>query len=150
MVNPVERLRDFLTKDQEEAVTQAVQKAEEACGVEFRVAIIQARGRDLMKLAARIYRRLGVGKGTQKPGLLVLVLPVRREFVLWGDEKVNAAISEEEWRRARDAAIPLFKEGKNAPAIIAMLQELAKSLAPEFPPRPGVPGKLPDKPVRLD
>ena len=87
MVNPVERLRDFLTKDQEEEVTTAVQKAEAVCGVEFRVAVIQARGRDLMKLAARAYRRLGIGKTTQKPGLLVLVLPVRREFVIWGDEK---------------------------------------------------------------
>jgi uncharacterized membrane protein len=97
MVNKKEHYRDFFGEADKAAVTKAVQEAERGCGVEFRVAIAHSRQKDTLRLASSIYKKLGVGKTTDEPGLLVLLLPARREFVLWGNEKVNQAISQEEW-----------------------------------------------------
>jgi uncharacterized membrane protein len=149
MVKLPEHVHKFFTEADALAVTEAVQEAESLCAVEFRVAVAHSRQKDTMKLASRIYRKLGIGKATDEPGLLVLLLPARREFVLWGNDKVNQAISQEKWCAAKDAAIPLLAGGRQVEAVRAMLQMLVKALAHAFPPGKIEADELPDKPVEI-
>lgn len=144
------KVAGFFTKDQQEAIKEAVREAESKVGVEFKVAVARARGRNLLKLASRVYRKLEVGAATRRPGVLVLVLPARREFVIWGSEQVNAAISQEEWCQARDAAVPLFRDGKSLEAVQAMLRQLVKALLPEFPPVADAKSEIGDEPTSVD
>jgi uncharacterized membrane protein YgcG len=149
-IHPKEHLKHFFAKDEEADITRAVQEAEKTCGVEFRVAIAHASHRDVHKLAARVFKHLGIAKASpDHPGVLVLVLPVRDEFVLWGNKRVHEALAAGHWERARDAAIPLFKEGRNKDAITTILQMLSQTLAQTFPPVPGAVshGAQADKPI---
>jgi uncharacterized membrane protein len=149
MVKPREHVEKFFTEADKRAVVKAVQEAEHGCAVEFRVAVAHSKQKDIMRLASSIYKKLGIGKTKDEPGLLVLLLPARREFVLWGNEKVNQAISQEKWCAARDAAVPLLLVDKRVEAVRTVLMMLSKELAKVFPPAKKEVDELPDKPVEI-
>ena len=149
MVKPREHVEKFFTEADKEAVVKAVQGAEHDCAVEFRVAVAHSRQKNIMRLASSIYNRLGMGKTKNEPGLLVLLLPARREFVLWGNERVSQALSQEHWCAARDAAIPLLIENKRAEAVRGVLAMLSSELAGAFPPAEHDVDELPDSPIEI-
>lgn len=149
MVKHHPKVKTFLSDEDKRAVTDAINSAEARVGVEFRVAVAHSRQRDLFKLARNVYGKLQIGKAKNRPGVLLLILPARRVFILFGSEETSKALTNVGWERARDGIVSSFREGRHAYGIRVALSSLAEDLSMHFPPRPDLPEELPDQPVEM-
>src|SRR5579864_5384699 len=74
-----------------ERVRQAIAAAEHQTSVRVRVSLAPFFWGDVRKAAERAFTRLG------RHGVLILVVPSRRKFVVLGDEDIHAKVGQEFW-----------------------------------------------------
>jgi uncharacterized membrane protein len=116
-----------------ELVLKAIERAEATTTGQIRVSIAPHFWGDVHKAAHRAFHRLGMTHSPERNGVLVFVVPSRREFSIIGDRAIHEKVGQEFWDRVRDAISRRIRDGNLTDGIIHGIEEAGKELAAHFP-----------------
>lgn len=121
------------TDTQQEAIVQAIHKAEQNTSGEIRVHIDQKCSDDPVKRAIQVFQKLGMQKTALRNGVLIYLALNDRKLAIIGDEGINKLIPEHFWEDERDMMISHFKNGQFTEGLVKGIYMVGEQLEAFFP-----------------
>jgi uncharacterized membrane protein len=127
-------------------VREAVEAAERRTSAEIVVSIAPFFLGRVWQAVRRAFARLGIAQTSGRNGVLVFVVPSRRQVVVLADDGTVAQIDRSVWRDAADQIAAAFARGHGTAGLIDGIDRLARALGEPFPHRRADVNELPDQP----
>jgi uncharacterized membrane protein len=125
--------RQFLRRLDAPAVEQAIARAETRTSGEVRVSIARFFVGNSRRLAERAFRRLGVHATRDHNGVLLLIVPSRREVVVLGDAAIHARVGDVFWSEIAARVSTCFRAGRFTEGVVEAVDAIGEALARHFP-----------------
>ena len=91
-------LTDFLSKDDQTRITDAITMAEKRTSGEICVHITPKCGGDVMEAAEKKFNKLGLYKTERRNAVIIYVAYKSKKFAILGDEGINNVVPDDYWR----------------------------------------------------
>jgi putative membrane protein len=127
-------------------VREAVEEAERHTSAEIVVSIAPFFLGRVWPAAQRAFARLGVARTRGRNGVLVFVVPSRRQVIVLADEGATARIDPSVWRDAAAQIAAAFARGDGTAGLVEGIAFLARALSGPFPHARADVNELPDQP----
>ena len=131
-------------------VRAAIAAAEQHTSAELVVSIAPFFVGRIWPAARRAFARLGVARTQQRNGVLIFVVPARRQVVVLADQAAHARLAPAVWHEAADRIAAAFGRGEGTAGLVSGVEHLARALAGPFPHHRDDANELPDRPVVLE
>lgn len=123
----------FLTQNDEEAIVEAIQRAEKNTSGEIRVHIEKETSVATLERAMEVFRSLNMSATKDRNGVLIYVAVDSKKFAIYGDEGINEKVGTDFWNSTKDIMQNHFKKGNNKQAFIDGIKEAGTQLKKYFP-----------------
>jgi len=127
-------------------VQEAVEAAELRTSAEIVVSIAPFFLGRVWPAARRAFARLGIARTRGRNGVLVFVVPARRQVVVLADDGAVACIDPAIWRDAAARIAGAFARGHGTAGLVDGIERLARALSRPFPYERSDVNELPDAP----
>lgn len=124
---------DFLTKEDEQEVVNAIVLAEKRTSGEIRVHIENTTSIDPFERATTVFHELGMDKTELKNGVLIYLAVNDHKFVICGDKGINDVVEPDFWDCTRDIMRNHFKQGNFKQGLIDGILRAGEKLSTYFP-----------------
>lgn len=125
--------KEFLSKEDEQAIVAAIQEAELNTSGEIRIHIEATSKKDAFERAQEVFGELLMHKTEQRNGVLLYLAVDDHQFAICGDEGIDKVVADDFWDCTRDVMATNFKEGKFKKGIIAGILNAGEQLKQFFP-----------------
>ena len=139
------KIEEFLDKQEEEEVVEAIRKAEKKTSGEIRVHIEHTCKGDIWARAMEVFHLLKMDNTKEDNGVLIYVAVDDREFVIYGDKGINAVVPKDFWESTKEAIVAQFRKGDFKQGLIDGILRAGKELQEHFPWSEGNENQLSDK-----
>ena len=116
-----------------ERIVRAIVDAERNTSGQIRVSIAPRPWGSLRKAAEGAFKRLGMMRTPHRNGVLIFVVPSRREFVILGDVAIHERVGQEFWERVAAAMSDRIRHGDLTDGIVHGIEAAGAELAAHFP-----------------
>ncbi|MCK5808875.1 TPM domain-containing protein [bacterium] len=140
----METLREFFTKEDEQSILSAIQKAELKTSGEVRVRIEKSAEKDAMAVARKAFEFLGMRDTELHNGILFVLTLEDRTFTILGDDGINQKVPDDFWESVKNIVLEHFREGSFAAGLAEGIILAGQQLAEFFPYQEGDINELPD------
>jgi uncharacterized membrane protein len=123
----------FLTQNDEEAIVEAIQRAEKNTSGEIRVHIEKETSVATLERAMEVFHSLNMSATKDRNGVLIYVAVDSKKFAIYGDEGINEKVGADFWNSTKDIMQNHFKKGNNKQAFIDGIKEAGTQLKKYFP-----------------
>ncbi len=127
------RVEDFLTREEELEIVQAILEAEKNTSGEIRVHIESHTRLDHFERAKEVFHLLKMDNTKQENGVLLYVAVNDRKFVIYGDSGIDKVVPDTFWDSTKNAMETRFKEGNYKQGILDGVAMAGKELEAHFP-----------------
>jgi len=127
-------------------VRAAVEAAERRTSAELVVSIAPFFVGSVWSAAQRAFARLGVAQTSHRNGVLVFLVPARRQVVVLADAGALAQVEPSLWPETASRMAAACGRGDGTGGLIEGIERLADALSAPFPSGPGDVNELPDQP----
>lgn len=127
-------------------VREAVEAVERRTSAEIVVAIAPFFLGRVWTAARRGFERLGVAGTRARNGVLVFVVPARRQVVVLADDRALARIDPAIWSDAASRIAAACACGRGTEGLVDGIDSLSRALSGAFPYESGDVNELPDQP----
>ena len=131
----------FLSRLDRSKLEEAIREAETRTSAPIRVVVLPRVRGDLSKVAELTAARLGMTSRADRNGVLIVVIPARREFHVWGDRAIHEKEGDALWSSVARTISTHFRSSDFTAGLLAGIDELGRALAAHYPARPGNPGR---------
>jgi len=125
-------------------IERAIEAAEGITSGEIRVSISPWFWGSPERAADEAFTRLGMTETRERNGVLFLVVPSRRIFVVRGDRGIHERVGQDFWEEIASIMSSYFRRGQLTDGLIAGISMAAQRLAQHFPCSPGDIDELPN------
>lgn len=139
------RVEDFLSKEEEQNIVQAILEAEKNTSGEIRVHIEAQTRLEPIERAKEVFQMLKMGNTKEETGVLIYVAVNDKKFVIYGDSGIDRAVPDGFWDSTRDAIQSQFKKNNFKQGIIDGILRAGKELQTHFPWQQGDINELSDE-----
>ena len=138
--------RQFEQALDQDRIIEAIRAAEAGTSGEIRIAIAPRFFGSIERRSARAFRRLGMSRTRLHNGVLIFIVPSRREFRVLGDSAIHACVGQARWDQVAADLGRHFAAGRYTEGLVAAVATVGRELARHFPSAPGDnPDELPDE-----
>lgn len=127
-------------------VREAIEAAERRTSAEIVVSIAPFFIGRVWPAAQRAFARLRVAHTRHRNGVLIFVVPARRQVVVLADRGAHAQIDPSVWRETASRIAAAFGRGHGTAGLVAGIEHLADALGGPYPHERGDINELPDQP----
>ena len=127
----------FLTEQALTRIEAKISAAEKRTSAEIKVIIDSKGGKDLRKRARGLFKKYGLYKTAQRNGVLILVQPTIRKFLIYGDKGIHKNVGQGFWDEVRDTMLACFMENRHADGLSIGIHLIGEILARFFPHQEG-------------
>ena len=127
------KVEDFLTQQEEQAIVEAIIKAEKNTSGEIRVHIESTTDLDHYERALAVFEQLKMHETEQKNGVLIYLAVADKSFVILGDEGINSIVETGFWDKTKDVMVAQFKKGDFKQGLIDGILSAGNELKKHFP-----------------
>lgn len=124
---------DFLGKDSEKLIVNAISNAENRTSGEIRVHIESSCKSDVLDRAATVFKTLSMHKTKERNGVLFYLSVNDKKFAIIGDVGINAVVPPDFWDSTKELLISHFKKGEFTEGLLAGIELAGKHLKQYFP-----------------
>ncbi len=139
------RATEFLNKLQQEAIVDAIRKAEEKTSGEIRVFITRKEVQEPLTAAQEHFVEMGMAKTRERNGVLLFVAPRTRTFAIVGDSGIHARCGQDFWDGIAQELTAHFAQEDFSGGLLAAVDRTGTLLAQHFPPAKENPNELSDE-----
>ena len=126
------KVEDFLTASQEQAIVEAIRKAELLTSGEIRVHL-ESSCIDPISRAQELFHLLKMDNTKEENGILLYVAVDHKKFALIGDRGIHKQVGDDFWNAVRDVVLSRFRESEFQNGLIEGIELVGKKLAVYFP-----------------
>ncbi|MEI6864699.1 TPM domain-containing protein [Flavicella sp.] len=134
-----------LSKEEEQAVVNAIKEAELNTSGEIRVHIDPSSEKDTMDRAKEIFFELKMNETEAKNGVLFYLVVKEHRFAILGDSGIDEVVPSDFWNTTKELVISEFKKGDFATGLQLGIEEAGKRLREFFPYQSDDVNELPDE-----
>lgn len=127
------KLKNFLSKKDEEKIVAAISQAEKNTSGEIRVHIEAHTDEDHFEHALKVFEELEMHKTELRNGVLIYIAVNDHQFVILGDEGINKVVSNDFWEQTKEVMQAHFREGNFREGIVAGVLQAGDELKAHFP-----------------
>ena len=127
------KVEDFLTKEEEQEIVNAICMAEKNTSGEIRVHLEKTTSLDPYDRALEVFHELKMDETELQNGVLIYVAVKDRNFVICGDKGINDLVTYEFWNSTRDVIVSHFKNGNFKQGLIDGITKAGEQLKKYFP-----------------
>ena len=127
------KVEDFLTKEEEQAVVEAIRLAEMSTSGEIRVHIEIETSLDTFDRAKAVFHELKMDETELKNGVLIYVAVRNRSFIICGDKGINDLVPVDFWDCTKEIMASQFKGGNFKQGLIDGISNAGEQLKKYFP-----------------
>ncbi|WGF92899.1 TPM domain-containing protein [Aequorivita marisscotiae] len=146
------KVEDFLTKEEEAAIIEAIRKSEKNTSGEIRVHIEPSsvsaeepnKPIDAFDRAAEVFDMLNMANTKARNGVLIYVAVNDRTLVIMGDKGINDIVGQNFWESTKDIIINHFKNGHMKQGLVEGILKAGEQLKKHFPYQKDDKNELPD------
>lgn len=145
-------IRQFLDEEQLARIGRKVGECEKATSGEIRVVIREKKDwvarllrLSLRRLVVEEFYRLRMHKTRERTGVILYFLLEDRQFYIYGDKGIHAAVGQETWDRVAGEVAAAAREQNLCEGVLLGLGQIGAILAERFPIRPDDVDELPNE-----
>ena len=127
------KVEDFLTKEEEQAIVEAIRMAEKETSGEIRVHIEKTTSKVPYDRALEVFNELGMDATELKNGVLIYLAVKDQNFVICGDKGINDVVPADFWNSTKDTMATQFKSGNFKQGLIDGITKAGEQLKKYFP-----------------
>ena len=127
------KTEDFLTKEEEQEIVQAIVVAENNTSGEIRVHIEEHSEKSPLERAQEVFFKLEMEKTKDRNGVLFYVCVADKKFAIIGDEGINNVVDANFWNSTKEVVIANFKENQFKKGLIDGILKAGEQLKNYFP-----------------
>lgn len=124
---------EFLTKDEEQQIIDAIKKAEQQTSGEIRIHIEHHCDREPLERAARIFHELGMDQTELQNGVLIYVASEDHKAAVYAGKGIHKQVENEFWQDVLQLLIKDFKQDAYEQGIEKAIYKVGDKLAELFP-----------------
>ncbi|RVT77726.1 TPM domain-containing protein [Flavobacterium sufflavum] len=127
------KVEDFLTKEEEQEIVEAIRIAEKNTSGEIRVHIEKTTSLDAYDRAMEIFHELKMDETQLQNGVLIYLAVKDKTFVICGDKGINDVVGTDFWNCTRDAMVAQFKQNNFKQGLVDGILRAGEQLKKYFP-----------------
>ena len=127
------QVEDFLSKEDEQAIVEAIRVAEKNTSGEIRVHIEQTTSKVPFDRALEVFYDLKMNETQQQNGVLFYFAVADKSFAICGDKGINDLVSSDFWDCTKDKMVEQFKAGNFKQGIVDGILNAGEQLKKYFP-----------------
>ena len=127
------KVEDFLTKDEEAEIVEAIRLAEKNTSGEIRVHLEKQTSIAPIERAVEVFHELGMDATQLRNGVIIYVAVKSKQFAIYGDKGINEKVADDFWNCTKDIMLDHFKNGKNKQALVDGIHNAGEQLKKYFP-----------------
>lgn len=127
------KTEDFLTKQEEQEIVEAIVNAEQNTSGEIRVHIEENNTKPPVERAQEVFHDLGMDATQLKNGVLFYICMQTKSFAIIGDKGINEVVEPDFWNCTKDLVIQHFKKGAYKQGLVAGILRAGERLKLFFP-----------------
>lgn len=127
------KVEDFLTKEEEQEIVEAIRMAEKETSGEIRVHIEKTTSKVPYDRALEVFHDLGMDATELKNGVLIYLAVEDHNFVICGDKGINDVVPADFWDCTKDVIGNQFKSGNFKQGLIEGITRAGQQLQKYFP-----------------
>ena len=127
------KVEDFLSKEDEQEIVEAIRIAEKNTSGEIRVHIEKTTSLDAYDRAMEVFHELRMDETQLQNGVLIYLAVEDKTFVICGDKGINDIVSADFWDCTRDVMIAQFKQNNFKQGLIDGILRAGEKLKEHFP-----------------
>jgi uncharacterized membrane protein len=131
------KVEDFLTKEEEQEIVEAIRMAEKETSGEIRVHIEKTTSKVPFDRALEVFNELGMDATHLKNGVLIYLAIIDKAFVICGDKGIDELVSDDFWVSTKEAMAAQFKTGNFKQGLIDGITKAGLQLQKYFPYKEG-------------
>ncbi len=136
---------EFFSKDEENRIIQTIREAEKKTSGEIRVHLERNYEGSLLGSASRIFYMLGMEQTKNRNGVLIFIVPDKKEFAIFGDRGINEKVPANFWEEVRNAMQSHFWKAMFAEGVCQGVRLAGEKLKEHFPGTKDDKNELPDE-----
>ncbi len=138
-------VENFLSKEEEQDIVQAILEAEKNTSGEIRVHIEAHTKLDHIDRAKEVFQMLKMGNTKEENGVLIYMAVHDKKFAIYGDRGIDKVVPDDFWDSTRDAIQAQFKKNDFKQGILYGILKAGKELQTHFPWQQGDTNELSDE-----
>ena len=127
------KVEDFLTKDEELQIVNAIQLAEKNTSGEIRIHLEKTTSMAHYDRALEVFTSLGMHQTVQQNGVLIYVAVADKQFVICGDKGIHDKVPANFWDDTKNAIQKQFKTGNFKQGLVDGILKAGEQLQKHFP-----------------
>ena len=127
------KVEDFLSKEEEQEIIDAIRSAELNTSGEIRVHIEKTSKTDASNRALEVFHYLKMDNTKEQNGVLFYVAVADKTFVIYGDKGINDVVPKDFWDSTKDIMQSHFKLGNFKQGLVESILKAGKELEKHFP-----------------
>jgi uncharacterized membrane protein len=127
------KVEDFLTKEEEQEIVEAIRMAEKETSGEIRVHIEKTTSKVPFDRALEVFHLLKMDETQLKNGVLIYLAVKDKAFVICGDKGIDDLVSDDFWVSTKEAMAAQFKTGNFKQGLIDGITKAGEQLQKYFP-----------------
>ena len=127
------KVEDFLTKEEEQAIVEAIRMAEKNISGEIRVHIEKTTSKVPFDRALEVFQELKMNETQLQNGVLIYLAVADKKFVICGDKGINDLVADDFWDTTKEVMKNHFKNGNFKQGLIDGILMTGEQLKKHFP-----------------
>jgi uncharacterized membrane protein len=127
------KVEDFLSKEEEQAIVEAIRMAEKETSGEIRVHIEKTTTKAHYDRALEVFHELKMNETELKNGVLIYLAVKDKAFVICGDKGINDVVADDFWDTTKQAMATQFKTANFMQGLIDGITKTGEQLQKYFP-----------------
>ena len=127
------KIEDFLTKQEEQDIVEAIRMAELNTSGEIRIHLEKKSNGDAAARALDLFHTLKMDNTKLQNAVLIYVAVEDKTFVIYGDEGINKAVEDDFWDCTKDIMQSHFKKGAFKKGLVEGILRSGERLKQYFP-----------------
>lgn len=127
------KTEDFLSKEEEQAIVQAIAEAEKNTSGEIRVHLEEHSNKEPFERAQEVFLTLNMQNTIARNGVLIYVNVTNKKLAILGDEGINKVVEHDFWNCTKDVIISNFKERNYKKGLVEGVLKAGEQLKKHFP-----------------
>lgn len=127
------KVTDFLSKEEEQEIVEAIRMAEKNTSGEIRVHLEKTTSIDAYDRAKEVFHELKMDETELQNGVLIYLAVEDHHFVICGDKGINDVVQDDFWNCTRDIMVTHFKNGNFKQGLIDGITRAGEQLQLYFP-----------------
>jgi len=126
-------IEEFLSKEEEQKIVEAIRVAEKETSGEIRVHIENDSTKHCLEHAKEVFHLLHMDETEEKNGVLFYVAVYTHQFAIIGDEGIDKKVPDNFWNDVKDTVTGEFSKGNRADGLVLGILEAGQKLQQYFP-----------------